>query len=163
MLRAHGFMPIRTGASYVNHGADAATRREAAADAQHSRNELRRDRSLMSDGEIDEAIAAWDRRVQDPDAIRAVDANALRGRARSIQIPTRSRSHASSRSRDNPSAAVNIEFHHALGPHFQQERLTDFLIRNIGAPHELADLERLFAQRAQDILSIIQHDTSLLG
>jgi hypothetical protein len=63
---------IWSGASYVNHCADAATRREAAADAQHSLNELRRgllDKGLTSDGEIDEAIAAWDRRIQDPDAI----------------------------------------------------------------------------------------------
>jgi len=72
VLRAHGFMPIWSGASYVNHSADAATRREAAADAQHSLNELRRDlrdKGLTNDGEIDEAIAAWDRWGQDPDAI----------------------------------------------------------------------------------------------
>jgi hypothetical protein len=65
-------MPIWSGASYVNHSADAATRREAAADAQHSLNELRRDlrdKGLTNDGEIDEAIAAWDRWGQDPDAI----------------------------------------------------------------------------------------------
>jgi hypothetical protein len=67
VFRARGFMPIWSGASYVNHSADAATRREAAADAQNSLDELRRglrDKGLTNDGEIDEAIAAWD-----PDAI----------------------------------------------------------------------------------------------
>jgi ubiquinone/menaquinone biosynthesis C-methylase UbiE len=72
VLRAHGFMPIWSGASYVNHSADAATRREAAVDAQHSLNELRRgllDKGLTNDSEINEAIAAWDIWGQDPDAI----------------------------------------------------------------------------------------------
>lgn len=72
VLRTHGFMPIWSGASYVNHSADATTRREAAADAQHSLYDLRRgllDKGLTNDSEIDEAIAAWDIWGQDPDAI----------------------------------------------------------------------------------------------
>lgn len=72
VLRAHGFMPVWSGASYVNHSADAATRHEAAADARHSLNELRRcllNKGLTNDDEIDEAIAAWDAWGQDPDAI----------------------------------------------------------------------------------------------
>ena len=60
-----------------------------------------------------------------------------------------------------PSAAVNIEFHDALVSHFQQEGLASFLVQDIGPSHDLANLERLFAQSAQDIVSIIQHAFSL--
>ena len=60
-------------------------------------------------------------------------------------------------SSEKPSAAVNIEFHSTLVSHFQQERLASFLVRNIGSSHDLMNLERLFAQSAQDIVSIIQH------
>jgi len=52
---------------------------------------------------------------------------------------------------------VNIEFHSTLVSHFQQEGLASFLVRNIGSSHDLMNLERLFAQSAQDIVSIIQH------
>jgi hypothetical protein len=38
--------------------------------------------------------------------------------------------------------------------------LADFLITDIGAFHDLVDFERLLAERAQDIFSIIQHDYS---
>src|ERR1700732_4618400 len=62
---------------------------------------------------------------------------------------------------DQPSPLVNIEFHQAFVSHFQQEGLAGFLIRDIGAFHDLVDFERLLAERAQDIFSIIQHDCSL--
>jgi hypothetical protein len=60
-----------------------------------------------------------------------------------------------------PSAAVNIEFHDALVSHFQQEGLASFLVQDIGSSHDLTNLERLFTQSAQDIVSIIQHAFSL--
>jgi len=53
---------------------------------------------------------------------------------------------------------VNIEFHQAFVSHFQQEGLAGFLIHDIGPFHDLVDFERLLAERAQDIFSIIQHD-----
>jgi hypothetical protein len=61
-------------------------------------------------------------------------------------------------SSDQPSPLVNIEFHQAFVSHFQQEGLAGFLIHDIGAFHDLVDFERLLAERAQDIFSIIQHD-----
>src|SRR5271168_3756783 len=60
-----------------------------------------------------------------------------------------------------PSAAVNIEFHSTLVSHFQQKGLASFLVCNIRSSHDLVNLERLFAQSAQDIVSIIQHAFSL--
>jgi hypothetical protein len=60
-----------------------------------------------------------------------------------------------------PSAAMNIEFHNALVSHFQQEGLASFLVQDIGSSHDLTNLERLFTQSAQDIVSIIQHAFSL--
>jgi hypothetical protein len=60
-------------------------------------------------------------------------------------------------SSDEPSPFVDIELHRPFVSHFQKERLANFLIRNIGAFHDLVDLERLLAQRVQDIFSIIQH------
>jgi ubiquinone/menaquinone biosynthesis C-methylase UbiE len=42
VLRTHGFTPIWSGASYVNHSADAAARCEAVADARQSLKDLRR-------------------------------------------------------------------------------------------------------------------------
>src|SRR5450631_1404637 len=62
---------------------------------------------------------------------------------------------------DEPSSLVNIEFHQALVSHFQQQGLAGFLIHDIGPFHDLVDFERLLAERAQDIFSIIQHDCSL--
>ena len=41
---------------------------------------------------------------------------------------------------------MDIEFHHAFGPHLQQERLANFLIRDIGAFHDLTHIERLLAK-----------------
>jgi hypothetical protein len=55
---------------------------------------------------------------------------------------------------------VDIELHQAFVSHFQQEGLASFLVHDIGAFHDLVDFERLLAERAQDILSIIQHDWS---
>jgi hypothetical protein len=58
---------------------------------------------------------------------------------------------------DQPAPFVNIELHQALVAHFQQEGLARLLIRNIGAFHDLIDLERLLAKRAQDFFSFIEH------
>ena len=60
-----------------------------------------------------------------------------------------------------PSAAMNIEFHNALVSHFQQEGLASFLVHDISSSHDLTNLERLFVQSPQDIVSIIQHAFSL--
>jgi hypothetical protein len=62
---------------------------------------------------------------------------------------------------DKPSPFVNIEFHQAFVSHFQEKGLAGFLIHDIGPFHDLVDLERLLAERVQDIFSIIQHDCSL--
>jgi hypothetical protein len=59
---------------------------------------------------------------------------------------------------DEPSPFVNIELHQAFVSHFQQEGLASFLIHDICAFHDFVDFERLLAERAQDIFSIIQHD-----
>ena len=53
---------------------------------------------------------------------------------------------------------MNVELHYSLISHFQKEGLANFLVHYVGASHDLTDRERLFAERAQDILSIIQHD-----
>jgi hypothetical protein len=62
---------------------------------------------------------------------------------------------------EKPLAAVNIEFYSTLISHLQQEGLASFLVRNIGSSHDLMNLERLFAQSAQNLRSIIQHAFSL--
>jgi len=62
-----------------------------------------------------------------------------------------------SESSDEPSPFVDIELHQAFVSHFQQEGLANFLIHDIGAFHDFVDVERLLAERAQDIFSIIQH------
>jgi hypothetical protein len=64
-------------------------------------------------------------------------------------------------SSDEPSPVVNIEFHQTFAAHFQKEGLAGFLIRDIGAFHDLKDFERLLAEHIQDILPIVQHDYSL--
>jgi hypothetical protein len=56
---------------------------------------------------------------------------------------------------DEPSSFVNIELYQTFASHFQQKGLADFLIHDIGAFHDLIDFERLLAERAQDILSVI--------
>jgi len=65
---------------------------------------------------------------------------------------------AISRSSDQPSPFVDIELHQTFVSHFQQEGLASFLVDDIGAFHDLIDLERLLAERAQDFFSIIEHD-----
>lgn len=72
ILRAHGFMPVWAGASYVNHSADAASRSEAVADARRSLLGLGPqllDKALATDEEIQAALAGWDAWGRDPDAI----------------------------------------------------------------------------------------------
>jgi SAM-dependent methyltransferase len=72
VLRAHGFTPVWSGASFVNHSADAATRRETIADAKQSLEALRSDlitKSLASDDDIQQALTAWDEWGRDPDSI----------------------------------------------------------------------------------------------
>jgi hypothetical protein len=59
---------------------------------------------------------------------------------------------------DEPSSFVNIELYQTFASHFQEEDLTGFLIHDIGAFHDFIDFERFLAERAQDILSVIQHD-----
>jgi hypothetical protein len=74
------------------------------------------------------------------------------------RIPDQRRTVAAFRvSSDEPLPFVDIELHQAFVPHFQEERLTSFLIHDIGAFHDLVDFEWLFAERAQDLFSIIQH------
>jgi hypothetical protein len=53
---------------------------------------------------------------------------------------------------------VDIELHQAFVSHFQQEGLARFLICDVGPFHDLVNLERLLAERRQDIFSIIQHN-----
>src|SRR5580692_1660229 len=60
-------------------------------------------------------------------------------------------------SSDEPSPFVNIESHQTFVSHFQEEGLANFLVHDIGAFHDLVDFERLLAERAEDIFSIIQH------
>ncbi|MFL6466104.1 MAG: hypothetical protein ACJ73N_17055 [Bryobacteraceae bacterium] len=35
--------------------------------------------------------------------------------------------------------------------------MASLMIRDIGTPHDLEDVKRFFAERLQDILSVIQH------
>jgi hypothetical protein len=51
---------------------------------------------------------------------------------------------------------VNIELHQTFVSHFQQQRLADFRIGDIGAFHYLVHFKRLLAERAENIFSIIQ-------
>jgi hypothetical protein len=53
---------------------------------------------------------------------------------------------------------VNIELYQTIVSHFEQKRLARLLVRDIGALHDFVDFEWLLAERAQDILSFIQHD-----
>jgi hypothetical protein len=53
---------------------------------------------------------------------------------------------------------VDVELHQAFVSHFQKEGLASFLIHDIGAFHDFVNFERLLAERAQDIFSIIQQD-----
>jgi hypothetical protein len=47
---------------------------------------------------------------------------------------------------------VNVEFHQTFAAHFQKQRLAGFLIHDIGAFHDLVDLER-FSRSAFRIFS----------
>ncbi|WP_051383453.1 class I SAM-dependent methyltransferase [Bradyrhizobium sp. WSM3983] len=72
IVRAHGFMPVWAGASYVNHSADAASRAEAVTDARRSLLGLGPQllsRALASAEEIEAALAGWDAWGRDPDAV----------------------------------------------------------------------------------------------
>lgn len=72
LLRAHGFAPVWAGASYVNHSADAESRREAVADARRSLLGLGPQlvaKGLATDDEIQAALAGWDAWGRDPDAV----------------------------------------------------------------------------------------------
>ena len=53
---------------------------------------------------------------------------------------------------------MDIELDQTFVAHLQKEGLASFRIRDIGAPHDLVDCERLLAESAQDIFSIIQHE-----
>ncbi|MBR0691406.1 methyltransferase domain-containing protein [Bradyrhizobium manausense] len=72
ILRAHGFTPVWTGASYVNHSADAARRAEAVTDARRSLLGLGPqllNKALATDEEIEAALAGWQAWGRDPDAV----------------------------------------------------------------------------------------------
>lgn len=72
VLRAHGFMPVWAGASYVNHSADAASRAEAVADARRSLLGLGpqlQGKALASAEEIEVALAGWESWGRDLDAV----------------------------------------------------------------------------------------------
>jgi SAM-dependent methyltransferase len=72
ILRAHGFMPVWSGASYVNHSADAASRSEAVADARRSLLGLEPQlvaKGLATDEDIRTALAGWEAWGADPDAV----------------------------------------------------------------------------------------------
>ena len=56
---------------------------------------------------------------------------------------------------DEPASFVNIELYQTFASHFQQQGLAGFLIHDIGAFHDLIDFERLLAERAQDVLSVV--------
>ncbi|WEX74646.1 class I SAM-dependent methyltransferase [Sinorhizobium numidicum] len=72
VLRAHGFVPIWSGASYVNHSEDAFARNETVADARRSLLGLGSElvtKGLAEDAEIQAALAAWDCWGSDPDSV----------------------------------------------------------------------------------------------
>lgn len=53
---------------------------------------------------------------------------------------------------------MNIELDRTFVPHFQQEGLASFLVRDIGALHDVVDFERFLSKRHQDIFAISRHD-----
>ncbi|OAF11154.1 class I SAM-dependent methyltransferase [Bradyrhizobium neotropicale] len=72
ILRAHAFTPVWAGASYVNHSADAVSRKEAVADARRSLLGLGPQlvgKGLATDDDIQAALAGWDAWGRDPDAV----------------------------------------------------------------------------------------------
>ncbi|MDG4883773.1 class I SAM-dependent methyltransferase [Mesorhizobium sp. WSM4884] len=63
ILRAHGFVPVWTGASFVNHSADAETREETVRDAFRSLSSLGPkliERGLATQVELDAALLSWE-------------------------------------------------------------------------------------------------------
>jgi hypothetical protein len=53
---------------------------------------------------------------------------------------------------------VYVELHKAFVSHSQQQGVAIFFIQDIGTFHNLINLERLLAERIQNILSIVQHE-----
>jgi hypothetical protein len=62
---------------------------------------------------------------------------------------------------DRPLPFVDVELHDTLISHLQQQGLAGFIVDDIGALFYLEGLEGLFAERAQNMFSIIQHDRTL--
>jgi SAM-dependent methyltransferase len=72
ILRAHGFVPTWSGASFVNHSADERTRRESVTDAAGSLQGMSADliaRGLATREEIAQALTAWEAWGRDPDSV----------------------------------------------------------------------------------------------
>lgn len=72
ILRAHGFCPVWSGASFVNHSADERTRRESLTDATGSLQGMSAGliaRGLARREEIEQALEAWEAWGRDPDSI----------------------------------------------------------------------------------------------
>lgn len=72
IVRAHGFMPVWAGASYVNHSPDAASRAAAVADARRSLLGLGPQllsKVLATEEEIEAALIGWEAWGRDPDAV----------------------------------------------------------------------------------------------
>lgn len=72
VLRSHGFVPIWSGASYVNHSADALARQQTVHDARRSLEGLCEglvQRGLADRQEIETALSAWEMWGSDPDAV----------------------------------------------------------------------------------------------
>jgi hypothetical protein len=67
------------------------------------------------------------------------------------------------RSHDRPIALVNIELYQTFLAHLQQDGLASFVVDDVRAPFNLKGLERLFAQRAQNMFSIVQHGRFVNG
>ena len=72
ILRAQGFVPVWAGASYVNHSADAATRRETVDDARRSLTSLGPkliEKGRAREAELEQALSSWDVWGSEPDAV----------------------------------------------------------------------------------------------
>ena len=72
ILRAHGFVPMWSGASFVNHSADAQTRRESVMDARKTLLAFKHDliaRNRATSEEIERALQAWNDWGDEPDSI----------------------------------------------------------------------------------------------
>ncbi len=72
VLRAHGFEPLWSGASFHNHSPDPETRRQSALDAKANMIGLSDDlvsNGLATQDEIQRAVAAWDEWSSEPDCV----------------------------------------------------------------------------------------------